>query len=270
MYVRRTVRKRKDDTEVAYLALAHNERVNGTSSTRVLLNFGREDQLDPDALRRLVSSLTRYLGDPDPYADDLDADPAAAGLTVTESRSVGGVWLLDALWHQLDIDTALRTVLGGRRFTTDVERVLFALVANRALDPCSKLAAAEWACRDVAIDGLGYMDEDQAYRAMDLLVEADTCAEVQETVFFKVADLYNLEVDIILFDTTSTYFERDTADTDPETGELGFRRYGHSKDHRHDLPQVIIGLAVTKEGIGGAGLDLAGEHHRYRRAARGP
>ena len=59
MYVRRTVRKRKDDTEVAYLALAHNERVNGTSSTRVLLNFGREDQLDPDALRRLVSSLTR-------------------------------------------------------------------------------------------------------------------------------------------------------------------------------------------------------------------
>ena len=249
MYVRRTVRKRKDDTEVAYLALAHNERVNGTSSTRVLLNFGREDQLDPDALRRLVSSLTRYLGDPDPYARDPDADPGAVGLSVTESKSIGGVWLLDALWHQLGIDAALRTVLGGRRFTTDVERVLFALVANRALDPCSKLAAAEWACRDVAIDGLGYMDEDQAYRAMDLLVEADTCAEVQETVFFKVADLYNLEVDIILFDTTSTYFERDTADVDPETGELGFRRYGHSKDHRSDLPQVIIGLAVTKEGI---------------------
>ena len=249
MYVRRTVRKRKDDTEVAYLALAHNERVNGTSSTRVLLNFGREDQLDPDALRRLVSSLTRYLGDPDPYATDPDADPGQVGLSVTESKSVGGVWLLDALWHQLGIDTSLRKVLGGRRFTTDVERVLFALVANRALDPCSKLAAADWACRDVAVPGLGFMDEDQAYRAMDLLVEADTCAEVQEQVFFKVADLYNLEVDIILFDTTSTYFERDTPDTDPETGEPGFRRYGHSKDHRSDLPQVIIGLAVTKEGI---------------------
>ena len=249
MYVRRTVRKRKDGTEVGYLALAHNERVNGVSSTRVLVNFGREEHLDPAALRRLVSSLTRYLGDRDPYADDPDTDPGQTGLSVTESRSVGGVWLLDALWRELGIDTALREVLGGRRFTTDVERVLFALVANRALDPCSKLAAAEWACRDVAIPGLGFMDEDQAYRAMDLLVEADTCAEVQEQVFFTVANLFNLEVDIILFDTTSTYFERDTPDVDEQTGEAGFRRYGHSKDHRADLPQIIIGLAVTKEGI---------------------
>jgi transposase len=249
MYVRRTQRRKKDGTTTAYLALAHNERVNGVSSTRVLVNFGREDQLDPDALRRLVSSLTRYLGDPDPYADDSDADPGQVGLTVTESRSVGGVWLLDALWHELGIDTALREVLGGRRFTTDVERVLFALVANRALDPCSKLAAAEWVCRDVAVPGLEFTDEDQGYRAMDLLVEADTCAQVQEQVFFKVANLFNLKVDIILFDTTSTYFERDTPDADPETGEPGLRRYGHSKDHRSDLPQIIIGLAVTSEGI---------------------
>jgi transposase len=96
------------------------------------------------------------------------------------------------------------------------------------------------------------MDEDQAYRAMDLLVEADAQAEVQEAVFFAVADLLNLEVDLLFFDTTSTYFERDTEDPDPVDGEdgvLGFRRYGHSKDHRRDLPQIVIGLAVTKEGI---------------------
>jgi transposase len=88
------------------------------------------------------------------------------------------------------------------------------------------------------------MDEDQAYRAMDLLVEADAQAKVQEAVFFAVADLLNLEVDLLLFDTSSTYFERDT-----DEGEGGFRRYGHSKDHRPDLPQIVIGLAVTKEGI---------------------
>lgn len=88
-------------------------------------------------------------------------------------------------------------------------------------------------------------DEDQAYRAMDLLVEADAQAEVQEAVFFAVADLLNLEVDLLFFDTTSTYFERDTE----ETGDDAFRRYGHSKDHRDDLPQIVIGLAVTKEGI---------------------
>ena len=94
-------------------------------------------------------------------------------------------------------------MLGARRFTTDVERVLFALVANRAIDPASKLAAAEWVTHDVAIPGLDAMDEDQAYRAMDLLVEADADAEVQEAVFFAVANLLNLEVDLLLFDTTS-------------------------------------------------------------------
>ena len=57
------------------------------------------------------------------------------------------------------------------------------------------------------------MDEDQAYRAMDLLVEADTDAEVQEAVFFAVADLLNLEVDLLFFDTTSTYFETEDSPT---------------------------------------------------------
>ena len=100
------------------------------------------------------------------------------------------------------------------------------------------------------------MDDDQAYRAMDLLVEADTDASVQEAVFFAVADLLNLEVDLLFFDTTSTYFERDTEDPDPpesagggSEAAPGFRRYGHSKDHRRDLPQIVIGLAVTREGI---------------------
>jgi transposase len=85
------------------------------------------------------------------------------------------------------------------------------------------------------------MDEDQAYRAMDLLVEADTDAEVQEAVFFAVADLLNLEVDLLFFDTTSTYFETE----DPDE----FRKFGKSKDSRPDLPQIVIGLAVTREGI---------------------
>ena len=66
---------------------------------------------------------------------------------------------------------------------------------------------------------------------MDLLIEADTDASVQEAVFFAVADLLNLEVDLLFFDTTSTYFERDTEDPDPSDPDAtpGFRRYGHSK-----------------------------------------
>jgi hypothetical protein len=132
----------------------------------------------------LVGSINRYLG------EDLGLDAGAqvgaeagGGLTITDSRPAGGAWLLDGLWRQLGITTALREVLGRRRFTTDVERVIFALVANRALGPASKLAAADWVTHDVAIPGLAGMAEHQAYRAMDLLVEADTDACVQEAVF---------------------------------------------------------------------------------------
>jgi transposase len=88
---------------------------------------------------------------------------------------------------------------------------------------------------------------------------------VQESVFFSVASLLNLEVDVVFFDTTSTYFEvdvddpldddddegddEDAGDATAAAGEGSLRRLGHSKDHRPDLPQVVIGLAVTREGI---------------------
>jgi transposase len=154
---------------------------------------------------------------------------------------------------RLEIGTSIKRITDGRRFTTAVERVLFALVCNRAIAPMSKLGAAEWATEDVVIPGLAGMD-DQAFRAMDLLVEADTQGQVQQAVFFAVANLLNLEVDVLYFDTTSTYFEADSEDQDElgegeGAGRAGFRRYGKSKDHRDDLPQIVIGLAVTRSGI---------------------
>src|SRR3954467_5136371 len=258
MYLRTSSRRNRNGSTVRYVSIAHNERnPGGPSVAKVLLPLGREDRLDVAGLRRLVGSINRYLGE-DAGSDagaQVGAEPGG-GLTITGSRPAGGAWLLDGLWQELGIAAALREVLGGRRFETDLERVAFALVANRALAPASKLAAAEWATHDVAIPGLPAMDDDQAYRAMDLLNEADADAAVQEAVFFAVANLLNLEVDLLFFDTTSTYFERDTedppapdADGDGDGEQAGFRRFGHSKDHRGDLPQIIIGLAVTREGI---------------------
>jgi hypothetical protein len=242
MYLRTTQRRRKDGSLVRYVQLAHNRRVGGVTQAEVLLNLGREDQLELEGLRRLAQSITRFT---DGDGGGMPLPGAPGEFDVVGSRPLGGVWLLDGLWRALGVDRALAGVLGPRRFGTDVERVLFALVANRALDPCSKLAAAEWASLDVHIPGLEGMDEDQAYRAMDLLVEADAQAGVQEAVFFACADLLNLEVDLLFFDTTSTYFERD----EPEAGEGAFRVFGYSKDHRPDLPQIVIGLAVTREGV---------------------
>ena len=135
MYLRTTSRRNADGGVVRYVQLAHNRRVEGVTQAQVLLNLGREDKLDPDGLRRLVASINRYLGEP-AGGDDV-REAVGDALTVTDARPLGAVWLLDGLWRQLGVDRALRQVLGGRRFTTDVERVLFALVANRCVDPRS-------------------------------------------------------------------------------------------------------------------------------------
>src|SRR5215211_7282146 len=258
MYLRFSQRANADGTLVRYVALAHNRRVDGKVKPDVLMNLGRVDRLDVDGLLRLAASIRKHFGDGSGLTDGAEAGLAAgaAPMEVTDARPIGTAWLLEGLWARLEIGTSIRRIADGRRFTTAVERVLFALVANRAIAPMSKLGAAEWASQDVVIPGLGGMDDDQAYRAMDLLVEADTQGQVQEAVFFAVANLLNLEVDVLFFDTTSTYFERDDEDHDePSNGEgagggrEGFRRYGKSKDHRDDLPQIVIGLAVTRTGI---------------------
>ncbi len=82
---------------------------------------------------------------------------------------------------------------------------------------------------------------------MDWLLEIE--AEIAEVVYWATATLLNLEVDLLFFDTTSTYFETDEADPPTPAAPKGFRTFGHSKDHRSDLPQVVIGLAVTRTGI---------------------
>jgi DDE family transposase len=263
MYVKTTTRKVKGG-EVRYLHLAHNEwdAAARRSVPKVLHSFGREDQLDKDAIRRLVASLSKLL---DP-AGALAAS-AAEELVFTESRPYGGAYVLDALWRRLGIGTILAGLhRGGRgrpRDAAAAERVLFGLVANRALAPSSKLAAAEWMSRDVHIDGLGEVSDDACYRAMDWLHAVR--GELEKQVYLAVAGLLGLEVDLLFFDTTSTYFELEEADelvarnwrgekaaggedADPDKA-AGFRTHGKSKDSRDDLPQIIIGLAVTRDGI---------------------
>ena len=243
MYLRTTTRRAADGSTVRYLQLAHNvwDPVTKRSVVRVLHHLGREDQVDPDAIRRLIRSLSRVLEPGEALA------LASPELRLVESRPYGGAWLLDRQWERLGLPAILAKALRGRRRDPDVERVLFALVANRALEPMSKLSCAAWVRELAAIPGLAELDEDRAYRAMDRLLEVET--EVAEQVYWSVATLLDLEVDLLFFDTTSTYFETDEADPPSEGADKGFRTYGHSKDHRPDLPQVVIGLAVTRTGI---------------------
>ncbi|MGH9262714.1 MAG: IS1634 family transposase, partial [Acidimicrobiales bacterium] len=136
---------------------------------------------------------------------------------------------------------------------------VFALVAQRALEPGSKLAGTRWVAERVAIEDCAGFSDDAAYAAMDFLLDA--LGEIAGEIFSSVAHLLNLDLDIVFVDTTSTYWELDVADelvdlaeTVDDDGisrpvEAGARAFGHSKDHRSDLPQVVIAMAVTRDGV---------------------
>jgi hypothetical protein len=265
VYLRETKRRNKDGSTVSYLQLAHNERhpVTGSPVAKVIHNFGRADQVDRQALSRLVSSIGRFL-------DPADAVAAASGsdVEITDARRFGGAYVLDELWRRLGITQSLSLAAAGRRLDPAVtERVLFALVAQRCLEPGSKLASVTWARERVALLDCPVFDDQAAYAAMDFLLDAT--GEIAEGIFNRTANLLNLACDVIFVDTSSTYFERDVADSlqelDRSAGEredaeadhalavpeeAAIRRFSkHSKDHRSDLPQVVLGMAVTPEGI---------------------
>jgi len=124
MYVKTTTRKTKTG-EVRYLQLAHNEwdAAARRSVPKVVYSFGREDQLDTDAIRRLVTALSRLLSPADALAATADGD-----LVFTESRPYGGAYVLDQLWHRLGIAKILAGLAssgrGRPRDAAAAERVL--------------------------------------------------------------------------------------------------------------------------------------------------
>ena len=239
MYVRTIKRRNKDGSEVEYVQLAHNTRhpEKGYSRAEVVYSFGRRDQLDVAALKRLVSSLSRFISPED--IQDLEAQ--SAGLKFISSRPAGGALLLKGLWERIGIDRCLANALRHTEFKAPISDAIFAMVANRALAPSSKLAVEEWVAKDVHLDIEAPIKVQHLYRSMDFLLK--NAEAIQEKVFWTTAQLLNLTVDLIFFDTTNTYFEME------DTNDSELLAFGKSKHKRDDLPQVTIGLAVTREGI---------------------
>lgn len=242
--MRRIARRNKNGTITAYLQLAHNvwDPVAKCAKAEVFYSFGREDKVDREALKRLVNSILKYLG-PEEAIEMGGKVGEVADILFHSSKAFGGVWALEKLWEQLEMDKILQKLFSSDRTKVELERLVFAMVANRALDPSSKLAMEEWVGHSVYIPELACVTSQQLYRAMDKLLQAKE--ELEEQVYWSVANLMNLEVDLIYFDTTTSYFEVDPSQAEEDP----IRKKGISKDKRPDLLQVVIGLAVTKEGI---------------------
>ena len=242
MYVRTSFRKNKDGSVAEYLQLAHNYRdpVKGHSKTEILYNLGRKEEVDEEAIKRLINSLCRFIS-PE-QATEAQARASHPELSkFVSSRSAGSGLVLKGIWKHLHIDKALDKALKNRAFTAPVAEAIFAMVANRAINPSSKLAIQDWANQEVDLDLSQPLQVQHLYRGMDLLL--DNAELIQKKVFNATASLLNLMVDVVFFDTTNIYFETEEV----EDSEL--KAYGNPKDGRSNAPLVTIGLAVTWHGI---------------------
>jgi transposase len=249
MYLRETKRRNADGSVVRYFQLAENawDAERGCAVARVVHNFGRADGVDRESLRRLAASILRVCEDP--ASRKLDGED---GVTVRDAWHYGGVYVLEQLWKELGVDKVLARCMKRRDTKQPFERALFAMVANRALQPYSKLYCWEqWLRADVFLPEARGIALQHLYRAMDFLESNKT--EVEKSVYFAMADLMNADVDLIFYDTTSLHFEVDEEDDDPDSSDAdaapALRKRGYSKNGRGDAPQIVIGLAVTRDGL---------------------
>jgi hypothetical protein len=232
-----------------YLQIVENAREHGRVRQRVLTTLGRLDQLQASG------QLDALLGSGARFAEHVLLLTAhqAGQVPVLRSRHLGPALVFERLWRDTGCQTVIHTLLRDRRFACDVERAVFATVLHRLCDPGSDRAALSWK-DDHVLAGGPELELQHLYRAMAWLGEELSCEQqqgstklvprttkdtIEEQLFARRRDLFT-ELEMVFFDTTSLYFEGAGGDS------LG--QYGHSKDHRPDEKQMIVGAVLDGDG----------------------
>jgi transposase len=232
-----------------YLLLVENQRVDGYVRQQVLCRLGRLDELrDSGQLDLLLQSLGRFS---DKYVV-LGAHRNGQSIT-TQTRILGPPIIFERLWEECGIQQVLNRLRRHRHFQFSVERAVFLTVLHRLVAPGSDRAAERWK-QNYLIAGAESLELQHLYRAMAWLGEPLPEAEqkgatpfvarttkdlVEEELFRHRRDLFS-SLDLVFFDTTSIYFEGEGGQT------IGW--YGHSKDHRPDRLQMVVGMVLDNQG----------------------
>jgi Transposase DDE domain len=252
MYLRTTKRYNKDGSSVEYYQLAETrwDPVQRRPTAHIIHHFGRADTVDREALLRLAQSISRVCqgGSDVPPA----VSPPGEAIDIEWARPLGGVHVARALWEALGIGEVLRGLepRGPRR--APPELALFTMVANRLAEPLSQLACYEhWLAERAYLPEAAALTLDHLSFALDFL---DTHIEaIERELFFRTADLFRADVDLIFWDTTRVDFEVDDEDTECETKRAPtlppLRKRGYTKEGRGNQPQVVVGLALTRDGL---------------------
>jgi hypothetical protein len=235
MYIRESLSKRKYGPSAKYIQLVENKWNPDKKRpiTNIICSFGRVDCLNEQEIRNIAYKLLSYLQEEG--LEDLN------GLNIGETREFGILYLVENLWRKLKLDRFFRVAVKKHKYEAPIERAILGMVFNRCQEPDSKLGTFEWLQGETHFLVEKEFSLHHLYRALDFL--EDHHHELEEDLYFTLCNLFNREVDLIFFDTTSTYFEI----RDPD--EYDLRQYGHPHGHRNDRPQILIGLTVNKEGL---------------------
>jgi transposase len=228
--------------------LVESHRVEGRVKQKVVARLGRLDELLASGeLDRMLASLGQYSQKYTVLGEQ------AKGTAVTvRARTIGPALVFERLWKDLGIDQVLTEMAGERRFGFELERATFLTVLHRLFASGSDRAGQKWKS-DYAIDGADDLALHQMYRCMGWLGEPiDETGEgkgvfalrtrkdlIEEALFERRRDLFS-DLDMVFYDTTSIYFEGEGGE------ELG--QHGHSKDHRPDLKQMVVGAVLDGDG----------------------
>ena len=219
---------RRGNKVYEYLTLVEAVREGATTRHETVLRLGEASVLrDSGQLDRIIAALQRHVGGNWVRTDGLEA---------ADARSIGAVAAVAAYWQRLGLDAHFGS-------GPDADAV-FAMVANRLCDPCSKRRVPEWVADDVmAPAGFSHPPLHRYYRAIDTVAEGKESTESH--LYGRLTDLANLDLRLICYDLTSTYFEGETRSSE----RFASRAFGYSRDHRGDRPQVVIGLLTTGDGV---------------------
>jgi transposase len=233
----------------SYLQVVENHWRDGRPQQSVLVTLGRLEQLQEQGqIDALLASGSRF-------AEKLLilSEHQKQRLPIIHSRHWGAVLIFEKLWQETGCQSVLQDLLRGRRFEFPVERAVFLTVLHRLLAPGSDRQAERWK-DDYVLDGVKDLELQHLYRTMGWLGEplpedqqqgssqlGSRCTKdlIEEQLFGRRRDLFT-QVEVVFFDTTSLYFEGHGGES------LG--RYGHSKDHRPDERQMVVGAVLDGEG----------------------
>jgi transposase len=225
-----------------YVDIVESHKVNGKAIQRVLGTLGRREDLPPQKIDGLIEHL-RKLASPEGLRGIHLGE-----MEIRAVREFGVTLVAQHLWHELGLNELLDGIQQGRG--APVREAVFRMVVNRLCDPQSKLGLVDWTDERGNLhrgwqgqvhwpDGNVELDYNQYLRAMDRLHPHRQ--ELEDRLFTRLTDLLSLPLQLVFYDLTSTYFEGD--------GVSELAEYGYSRDHRGDRAQIVIGLAVTQEGL---------------------